>query len=287
MSGEGGEQTQTVEYSDVARPDYMGNDWSNTITVTSPTDEAKWEGLPELAENESYVVIEHDIIGRTGTIVTDIIRDETSGAITSFKLTKDGRTYTYDVTNGLLGAEGGTTINKQRKETDITLKKVDKDNLDEEDPDLLKGASFTVTKYTDENFQGKDTTWETSGSQTVSDDKKPDGTYTLNGEFVFRGLPAGYYQIEETRFPDGYIKLSGNPRFKVEENANHGLEISLISNPGNLLLLEDNKLTIVVGNTPGAALPSTGGPGTRLFTILGTILILGAGVLLCRRRRLI
>ena len=287
VSGEGGEQTQTVEYSDVARPDYMGNDWSNTITVTSPTDEAKWEGLPELAENESYVVIEHDIIGRTGTIVTDIIRDETSGAITSFKLTKDGRTYTYDVTNGLLGAEGGTTINKQRKETDITLKKVDKDNLDEEDPDLLKGASFTVAKYTDENFRGKDTTWETSGSQTVSDDKKPDGTYTLNGEFVFRGLPAGYYQIEETRFPDGYIKLSGNPRFKVEENANHGLEISLISNPGNLLLLEDNKLTIVVGNTPGAALPSTGGPGTRLFTILGTILILGAGVLLCRRRRLI
>ena len=285
VSGEGGEQTQTVEYSDVARPDYMGNDWSNTITVTSPTDEAKWEGLPELAENESYVVIEHDIIGRTGTIVTDIIRDETSGAITSFKLTKDGRTYTYDVTNGLLGAEGGTTINKQRKETDITLKKVDKDNLDEEDPDLLKGASFTVTKYTDENFQGKDTTWETSGSQTVSDDKKPDGTYTLNGEFVFRGLPAGYYQIEETRFPDGYIKLSGNPRFKVEENANHELVVTLINNPDNLLRLEDDKLTIIVGNPPGAALPNTGGPGTR--TILGSILILGAGVLLWRRRRLI
>ena len=42
-----------------------------------------------------------------------------------------------------------------------------------------------------------------------------------------------------------------------------------------------------ITNNPGVVLPSTGGPGTRLFTILGIILILGAGVLLWRRRRLI
>ena len=40
-------------------------------------------------------------------------------------------------------------------------------------------------------------------------------------------------------------------------------------------------------NERGYELPSTGGPGTRLFTILGSIMILGAGVLLWRRRRLI
>ena len=43
----------------------------------------------------------------------------------------------------------------------------------------------------------------------------------------------------------------------------------------------------IINNIAGVALPNTGGPGTRLFTILGTILILGAGVLLLRRRRLI
>jgi LPXTG-motif cell wall-anchored protein len=42
-----------------------------------------------------------------------------------------------------------------------------------------------------------------------------------------------------------------------------------------------------VGNTPGAALPNTGGCGTWPFTIVGSILILGAGVLLWRRRKLI
>ena len=43
----------------------------------------------------------------------------------------------------------------------------------------------------------------------------------------------------------------------------------------------------IINNIAGVALPNTGGPGTRLFTILGSILILGAGVLLWRRRRLI
>ena len=42
-----------------------------------------------------------------------------------------------------------------------------------------------------------------------------------------------------------------------------------------------------ITNNPGVELPSTGGPGTRLYTILGTILIAGAGMLLWRRRRLV
>ena len=45
--------------------------------------------------------------------------------------------------------------------------------------------------------------------------------------------------------------------------------------------------SFTIPNTPGVALPSTGGPGTRLFTILGSILAAGAGLLLWRRRRLI
>ena len=45
--------------------------------------------------------------------------------------------------------------------------------------------------------------------------------------------------------------------------------------------------TIINKQEGGYVLPSTGGPGTRLFTILGSILIAGAGLLLWRRRRLI
>lgn len=95
----------------------------------------------------------------------------------------------------------------------------------------------------------------------------------------------GYYMVEETAFPAGYVKLSSNPTFKIEVDATSGFTAALINNPDNLLRLEDDKLLIVVGNTPGIALPATGGPGIRLFTILGSILIAGAGVLLWRRRK--
>lgn len=62
---------------------------------------------------------------------------------------------------------------------------------------------------------------------------------------------------------------------------------------------EDNKIQIVQGaekatadtpyiinrDTGGYELPSTGGSGTKLFTIIGSILVVSAGILLIRRRR--
>jgi LPXTG-motif cell wall-anchored protein len=41
-----------------------------------------------------------------------------------------------------------------------------------------------------------------------------------------------------------------------------------------------------IHNTKGVELPSTGGMGTRLFYIIGAILVVGAGVLLVTRRRM-
>ena len=46
-------------------------------------------------------------------------------------------------------------------------------------------------------------------------------------------------------------------------------------------LLDDNT-TIAVKNNPGAALPHTGGPGTRLLYLLGAIMALFAGAALLR-----
>ena len=51
--------------------------------------------------------------------------------------------------------------------------------------------------------------------------------------------------------------------------------------------IENEKTELMVMNSAGVELPSTGGPGTRLFTILGSILVMFAGVLLVRRRRCI
>ena len=106
----------------------------------------------------------------------------------------------------------------------------------------------------------------------------------------------GQYKLEEVKAPDGYIIQFRPLDFEVT------LEGKVVT-PGTTTELTGGadehftysagttagktSGTIAVQNEPGAALPYTGGPGTRIFTILGSILILGAGVLLWRRRRTI
>ena len=139
------------------------------------------------------------------------------------------------------------------------------------------------------------------------------------GVFSFENLDAGFYEIVEIQSPTGYIQLAENPIFEVKYNKGSvEPEIMLVyaSGPnvgkpitgnstelvkiGQVVTSQDGETinwtadgmydgtisaNINIGNTPGAALPSTGGPGTKLFTILGSILIVGAGLLMLRRRR--
>ena len=168
--------------------------------------------------------------------------------------------------------------------TNVTLVKVDKDDLNAESPDCLKGASFTLSKYTNDTFQSKDTTWGDQGSKVLSDEKSGD-TYTLNGVFEFEDLTPGYYKLEETVHPAGYVGLSEAPTFKVERDnsTSSGFKVTLINNPDNMLRVKDGGLIIVVGNEPGKPLPNTGGPGVTLVYALGTLMVLAAGGLLARR----
>ena len=111
------------------------------------------------------------------------------------------------------------------------------------------------------------------------------------GTFTFTGLTPGIYMILETEYPDGYITMTSNPIFRVNED----LSIDLLDSEGNPIAgnrtetvrVVENSVTIIVGNVAGAALPYTGGPGTGLFTILGSVLLAFAGILLIRRRRTI
>ena len=48
----------------------------------------------------------------------------------------------------------------------------------------------------------------------------------------------------------------------------------------------EGTVTFTVENTPGAKLPATGGPGTTLFYVIGSLLTLLAAALLLRRKEL-
>ena len=201
----------------------------------------------------------------------------------------------YVIKDGTSATQSGTQVHNGsaeilfqnvkhvNKTTSVTLKKVDKDDLNATNPDLLSGAIFTITRYPSQDAPGKDTEWGDDGSKTLADEKVGDN-YTLGGIFTFDDLTEGYYVIEEDKYPEGYVKLSGNPSFKVSANASGDLIITIVNDADGLVKLIDGQMAIKVGNERGAALPATGGPGTKLIYLLGGILTLGAGLLLMRRR---
>lgn len=88
------------------------------------------------------------------------------------------------------------------------------------------------------------------------------------------GLPDGSYQLVEREPPAGYIITTAATTFTVSQGSVTAW--SLDGTAGT---------AFEIPNESGAALPNTGGPGTRLFTILGFILIAGSGMLLWSRRR--
>ena len=108
-------------------------------------------------------------------------------------------------------------------------------------------------------------------------------TFTI-GEITLNGLLLNTsYSLKEIQSPAGYIITANDAAFMLRKNG-EDIEITVT---GENVSVDEDGITIIITNTPGAALPNAGGPGTRLFTIFGSFLILGAGVLLWRKRRLI
>ena len=108
----------------------------------------------------------------------------------------------------------------------------------------------------------------------------------------------------ETAAPNGYNKLTGNVTLtpqKMEEEIITTAGTRYYDAKGNLVkeevtggssktvtknLSDLDAAAVRVINEKGTELPSTGGFGTRIFYVIGAILVLGAGILLVTRKRM-
>jgi LPXTG-motif cell wall-anchored protein len=92
---------------------------------------------------------------------------------------------------------------------------------------------------------------------------------------VIRGLDNQTYYLKEVTAPTGYNPLTELVELTVEQDTT-----------GNKQIVIDEKSKVKIANNAGTVLPSTGGMGTTLFYVIGSILVIGAGVLLVVRRRM-
>ena len=169
----------------------------------------------------------------------------------------------------------------------------------------LKGAEFTLyKKVTDSTVPGAQTGAEIkaalkTSSPSVNAEALEDASYYVakamtmvsgsETSFEYTGIDAGVYVLVETKIPDGYNAFAAE---KITVTATHETESS---DPKLLTLTADKVLTgntntgILTGdveNRQGSTLPSTGGMGTTLFYVLGSVLVLGAVVLLVSKKRM-
>ena len=111
------------------------------------------------------------------------------------------------------------------------------------------------------------------------------GTTDDKGYTSFSGIADGEYLLIEIEAPTGYAILADPVKVTVkavyEEDGELNQEESTVK-----LTEQRYEATTKVVNRKGGALPDTGGIGTRIFYVVGGILVVGASVLLVVKRRM-
>lgn len=139
-------------------------------------------------------------------------------------------------------------------------------NDDQNEP--LAGAGFVLKNADGKYYKFADgaVSWVDAEADATEYTSGDDGK--LDGEFT--GLADGTYTLVEKTTPSGY-------------NTAEDKEITIAKgdySAGNL------KQEATVINKAGSVLPATGGIGTTLFYVVGSVLVIGAAVVLISKRRM-
>lgn len=252
----GGTVTVKAGESDLETSNY-------TLTTEGLTDDCTFE----LAFKQDYL---------------DTITAETDIVVTySAVLNKDAKisTETNKNTAKLTYADNNTTEDASTTTTTFKFDIVKTDSSNK----LLNGAEFelydaqtggnkiSLVKESVGNYRVA-TTAETSGEGEFTSAVIEAGKVTVKGLDVNTT-----YWLEETKAPAGYNKLSGRVEVKME-SANK-----------TATMTDENTYAsggVHVINKTGTELPSTGGIGTTIFYVAGSVLVLAAAVLLITKKRM-
>lgn len=202
--------------------------------------------------------------------------------------------YSYIVTT-TPQSDGVTTqiTNEEIKKKDLSIIKVDKSDHNQK----LSGAVFEMYLVDEKTVPG---------NQVKHKDDLIHGTLTTdtNGSGTITEIMPGYYEVKETVRPTGYVS-TGEDSFFIHVTIS-GIELlqkEMDKAPEEWIAIQppsgDNGIVYqftdatdstpavaIIENESGAELPMTGGIGTTLFYLLGSILVIVGGIYFIARRRI-
>ena len=165
------------------------------------------------------------------------------------------------------------------------------DNID--NTKKLENAKFILYKgtgaskmYATLDSNGKVTGWVASDANATKISSKVDGTFRISG------LDSeDTYHLHETDAPTGYALATNDVEFTISSaiitqqnwDGTQAGAYTANTNDTNGEFVGDNQN--ITNTKLSATLPTTGGIGTTVFYVVGTILIIGAGILLITRKR--
>jgi len=132
-----------------------------------------------------------------------------------------------------------------------------------------------------------------SDNDTAAENQTFTDTLTINGKdnINIRGLEAGTYTLTELTTADGYNLLTEAITVTITDTSDADCATDETKTPSHTVTYkigngDDATGTVTVINNHGSTLPSTGGMGTTLLYVGGSILVVLAAILLITKRRM-
>ena len=273
------------------------NQEDNTVTLNYSNNPSDEEGHGTLKDKTNHYTfdIDGDLFGSTPYKATEIVKvgvDKDGNEITETRTLDNGNT---------VGALEGAQFKLYKTESDAIAKN---------DKQIKTASSDEDGRI---NIQGLDagTYWlvETSapaGYIAATDPVKIEIVPTIEEVTVTEGtgndavtyktniLTAYSVKVNDvttatyTVTPEGTVTTAEGKKTISYENAADATKIKEVDQGDKVgdTNVGDDANSGKIKNTQGVALPSTGGIGTTIFYLVGTILVLGAGILLITRRRM-
>lgn len=299
--GAGTEAKEIVSYTiEDTLPEFLSNVTVTSIIVDNDGNNATAGdqfGVTAQFANKKIVIDWYDEVNNKFLYDNGATVTITYTAVVTDKAAIDGNGNTNKVTVTWT-TKGGDEPGPDKVETDetiftyaIALKKVNNKG------NALPGAVFEFPFYVKSTADANGAyiyAGTTAGAGLTNQITTPD-----SGVIVVKGVKSGSYEITEVTAPAGYNKLTAPVTVQAVKTSSTSTHTTVyLDKDGNVVDVSAKEIevkvdidtiaatAVVVVNKAGTELPSTGGMGTTVFYVLGTVLVLGAVVLLVTKKRM-